>query len=429
MTTGALVIGTFFLLMLAGVPVTISIGAASIGGLWLAGFGTDFLILTQQLVDGVQRPALFAIPFFILTGNLMNAIGLTDRIFNMALAFVGHFRAGLAQVNVLASLLFAGISGSATADIAGLGQLEVKAMRDRGYTLDFSAALTVVTSIVGPIIPPSISLIVYAWLSNTSVARLFVAGIVPGLVLGIAFMIYIRVLAIWKPFPREPRATLPALGVAIMEGMPALLAPALIMSAMIFGYATATEAGVLACVLSILLGVFYRSVSFVGIWKAMCDTAALTSFIMMIIGFSQAMGWVLAVEQVPQAFAAGLLSAIDGRVGFLLFVIALLLLVGCFMEATPAKIILVPLLLPAADFYGVDRVHFGFVVTLSLLVGLATPPFGVGLYVMSSLVNISLERLALAVLPMLVPVLIVLLLIAFVPSLTLFLPNLILGAE
>lgn len=427
MTLGFVVIGGFILLMLFGVPVTIAIGAGSIAGLFWAGFGDHTLIIPQQILDGAGKPALLAIPFFILAGNLMNAVGLTDRIFNFALALVGHFRAGLAYVNVIASLLFAGVSGAATADIAGLGQLEVKAMRERGYSHEFSAALTVATSLVGPIVPPSISLIVYAWLANESVARLFLAGIIPGILVAFTFVAYIRIVSIWVPMPREARATWRDLLKASVEGVPALVAPAIILGAIVFGFATATEAGVIACTYSLLIGLFYRTVTLKVIWNALCESAVLSSLIMMIIGFSQIMGWLFAFEQVPQAFATGILDTIDNRAVFLLFVIVLLLIIGCFMEASPAKIILLPLLLPIADAFGVDRVQFGMVITLALLLGIATPPLGVGLYLMSAVSGVRFERLAVAILPLLIPPVIALALIAGYPQITLWLPDLVMG--
>jgi len=429
MTLGFIVIGGFILLMMLGVPVTIAIGAASIGGLYFAGFGDMAMVVPQQIMDGATKPALLSIPFFILAGNLMNTIGLTDRIFNFCMAIVGHFRAGLAYVNVFASLLFAGVSGAATADIAGLGQLEVRAMRARGYSPEFAAALTVATSLVGPIVPPSISLIVYAWLANESVARLFVAGIVPGILVAISFVIYIRTVATWIPMPREPRATLRQVRAATFDGVPALVAPAIILGAIVFGFATATEAGVIACGYSILIGLMYRTLTATGLWRALCDSAILTALIMMIIGFSQVMGWLFAFEQVPQAFASGILETIAQRWVFMTFTIVLLILIGCFMEASPAKIILLPLLLPAADAFGIDRVQFGMVITLALLLGIATPPLGVGLYLMSAVSGVRFEKLAVAIIPLLIPPVVVLILIASFPQITLWLPDLVLGPK
>ena len=425
----SLLLLTFLVLMMIGVPVVISLGAASLAAMVYAGFTSNLSIIAQQILEGVDKPTLLAIPFFIMAGNLMNAVGLTDRIFNFAMALVGHFRAGLAQVNVLASLIFAGVSGAATADIAGMGVMEVEAMRKRGYPLDFAAALTVATSIVGPIIPPSISLIVYAWLSNTSVARLFLAGIIPGLLVGLSFMVFNNVLAIRRNYPREPRASLRQVRQSAVAGIAALGAPAIILSAIIFGYTTATEAGVLACVYAILLGIVYRTLTLRKLWAALTESALITSVILMIIGFAQVMGWHLAFERIPQQLAELILFATDSRAVFLLLVIVFLLVIGCFIEATPSKIILIPLLLPIVDHFGIDRVHFGLIATLALLLGIATPPMGVGLYTIVGVVRVPFEKLAIAILPLLIPPIIVLLLITYIPALTLWLPNLILGPQ
>jgi tripartite ATP-independent transporter DctM subunit len=427
MTIGFVVIGCFMVLMLLGVPVTIAIGAGTVAGLYWANLLDFALVFPQQIIDGARKPALLAIPFFILAGNLMNAVGMTDKIFSFALALVGSVRAGLAYVNVIASLIFAGVSGAATADIAGLGQIEVKAMRERGYSHEFAAALTVATSLVGPIVPPSISLIVYAWLANESVARLFLAGIVPGVLVALSFIAYIRVLCIFKPMPREAPASMDSLRRAILEGVPALVAPGIILGAIVFGFATATEAGVIACVYTLGIGLVYRTLTFKILWTSLCESASLSALIMMIIGASQTMGWIFAFEQVPQSFASGFLDAVDGRAMFLVFVVVLLIVIGCFMEATPAKIILLPLLLPAADAFGIDRVQFGMIITLALLIGIATPPLGVGLYLMSAVSGVKFERLAVAIVPLLIPPFVALILIASFPIITLWLPNLVMG--
>ena len=424
---GWLLLTIFLGLMLFGAPITVALGTASLAGLFHAGFSDSLYIIPQQILDGVDKPALLAIPFFIMAGNLMNAAGLTDKIFNFAVALVGHFRAGLAQVNVIASLIFAGVSGAATADIAGLGTVEVKAMRERGYSPDFAAALTLATSVVGPIIPPSISLIVYAWLANTSVARLFLAGIIPGLLVGLAFMVFIRLLAIRYDFPREPKAGLRKLGASAVDGFAALVAPVIILGAILTGFATATEAGVLACGYSLLLGLLYRKLTWRKLTDALTQTAIITSVILMLIGFAQVMGWLLAIEQLPLRIGETILGATDDRHLFLLLVVVFLLVVGCFMEATPSKIILLPLLLPIVDSMGIDRVHFGLILTLALLIGITTPPLGIGLYVMVGISGLPMERLAVAVLPLLIPLVVVLLLITYVPALTLWLPNLVMG--
>lgn len=419
--------GGFIALMLLRVPVTMAIGTAVLASLLLAGFSGEIYILPLMVVEGVENPALLAVPFFIMAGNLMNAVGMTDKIFNFAMTLVGHFRAGLAQVNVLASMIFAGVSGAAVADIAGLGMVEIKAMRERGYPADFAAALTVSSAVIGPIIPPSISLVIYAFLSDTSVGRLFLGGILPGIVTGLALMIFNRVVAEKRGFPSEPRANFTQIRGAAKDGIAALIAPAIILGAIITGFTTATEAGVLACAYSILLGLAYRTLTLKKLWKALTDTMIVTSIIMIIIGYSQVMGWLLAIEQIPQALANLVLVTTGSKFVFLGILILFLLVIGTVVEGIPAKLILVPILLPLVDHFGVDRVHFGLIITFALLIGMATPPMGIGLYIVTQVGNVTFESVTRAVIPFYIPLIIVLLLITYLPDLTLWLPNLIMG--
>ena len=419
----------FIALVLVRVPITMAIGAAVLASLILAGFHDELYIMPLQVLEGVDNPALLAVPFFIMAGNLMNAVGMTDKIFNFALSIVGHFRAGLAQVNVLSSMIFAGVSGAAVADCAGLGTVEIRAMRERGYPADFAAAITVASAVVGPIIPPSISLVIYAFLSNTSVARLFLAGIIPGLVIGAALMIFNRIIAIRRDFPREKRASLRQIGSTAVDGILALIAPGIILGAIITGYTTATEAGVLACAYSLLIGLVYRTLTWESLWKALTDTMLITAVIMIIIGYSTVMGWLLAIEQIPQQLAEAVLLTTENRHVFLGMLIIFLLLIGAVVEGVPAKLILVPMLLPITDQFGIDRVHFGLIITFALLIGIATPPMGIGLYIMVEVGKVSFEKVTMAVLPFLIPLILVLLLITFFPPLTLWLPNYIMGVE
>ncbi len=424
-----LLFALFIALILFGAPITMAIGAAVLAALLVAGFGDTLYIMPLQILEGVDNPALLAIPFFIMAGNLMNAVGMTDKIFNFATRLVGHFRAGLAQVNVLSSMIFAGVSGAAVADCAGLGTIEIKAMRERGYPADFAAALTVASAVVGPIIPPSISLVIYAFLSGTSVARLFLAGIIPGLLIGAALMLFNRFLAIRRDFPREPRASLREIGATAIDGIAALVAPAIILSAIVTGYTTATEAGVLACAYSLLLGAIYRTLTWARLWQVLTETMLITSVIMIIIGYSTVMGWLLAIEQVPQLLAEQVLLITDDRSLFLALLLIFLLAIGCVVEGVPAKLILVPMLLPIIDSFGIDRVHFGLIITLALLIGIATPPMGIGLYIMVEVGKVSFERVTIAVLPFLIPLIVVLILVTYLPPLTLWLPELIMGPE
>jgi tripartite ATP-independent transporter DctM subunit len=419
----------FILLILIRVPITMAIGVSVLAALLTAGFADSLYILPLQVLEGVDNPSLLAIPFFIMAGNLMNAVGMTDKIFNFATQLVGHLRAGLAQVNVLSSMIFAGVSGAAVADCAGLGMVEIKAMRERGYPVEFAAAVTVASAVIGPIIPPSISLVVYAFLSGTSVARLFLAGIIPGLLVGLALMLFNRYLAIRRNFPREPRASWQSVLNHAVDGFAALVAPLIILSAIITGYTTATEAGVLACAYSLLLGLVYRTITWAKLWQALTDTMLITAVIMVIVGYSTVMGWLLAIEQIPQQFAESVLLVTEDRYVFLGLLLIFLLLIGCVVEGVPAKLILVPMLLPIIDDFGIDRVHFGLIITMALLIGIATPPMGIGLYIMVEVGKVSFEKVTVAVLPFLIPLILVLILITYVPALTLWLPDLIMGPE
>lgn len=425
---GVLFIG-FIAMILLRVPVSMAIGAAVVLAFATSDFSDALYIIPQQILDGVNKASLAAVPFFIMAGNLMNVVGMTDRIFNFANALVGHFKAGLAQVNVLSSMIFAGVSGAAVADCAGLGMIEIKAMKERGYRPEFAAAVTVCSAVVGPLIPPSIGLVIYAFLAQQSIERMFLAGLVPGIIVGMSLMIFNRMLAIRHDFPTQERASLGDIWRTGIDGVLALVAPGIILGSILLGFVTATEAGVLACLYSIGLGACYRSLTVAGLWKALTDTMMMTSVIMIIIGFSIAMGWLLAIEQVPQALGDAVFALTDSRAVFLALMIVLVLLIGCVVEGVPAKLMLVPMLLPVIDAYGVDRVHFGIVLQLALLIGIATPPMGIGLYIMVEVGKVPFEKVTVAVLPFLIPLMVVLLLITYVPALTLWLPNLVLGPD
>ena len=419
----------FIGLILLRVPVSMAIGAAVLLAFLTSEFSDALYIVPQQILEGVNKPSLAAVPFFIMAGNLMNAVGMTDRIFNFANALVGHFKAGLAQVNVLSSMIFAGVSGAAVADCAGLGAIEIKAMRDRGYSPDFAAALTVCSAVVGPLIPPSIGLVIYAFLAQQSVERMFLAGLVPGLIVGISLMIFNRILVVVHDFPTQPRVPTREMLRRGVDGVLALVAPGIILGSILGGIVTATEAGVLACMYCIVLGMFYRTLTPTRFWQALTDTMLMTSVIMIIIGFSIAMGWLLAIEQVPARLGEAIFALTDSQGVFLAVMLVFVLLVGCVVEGVPAKLMLVPMLLPITDSFGIDRVHFGIVLQLALLIGIATPPMGIGLYIMVEVGKVPFERVAVAVLPFLIPLLVVLMMITYMPSLTLWLPNLVLGPE
>ena len=344
----------FILLILLRVPISMAIGAAVLCAFAVSDFSNALYIVPQQILEGVNKPSLAAVPFFIMAGNLMNVVGMTDRIFRFASSLVGHFRAGLAQVNVLSSMIYAGVSGAAVADAAGLGTIEIKAMRERGYRPEFAAAVTVCSAVVGPLIPPSIGLVIYAFLAQQSVARMFLAGMVPGILVGIALMMFNRLLAVRENFPIEPKASVSEVISHATDGILALVAPAIILGSILFGFVTATEAGVLACLYSMALGVWYRTLTWDRLWSALTDTMMMTTVIMIIIGFSIAMGWLLAIEQVPLRLGEWLFAFTESKHMFLALLLVFILLIGCVVEGVPAKLMLVPMLLPVTDAYGID---------------------------------------------------------------------------
>jgi len=419
----------FIFLILIRVPVSIAIGAAVLMTFLTSDFSDSLYIIPQQILEGVNKPSLAAVPFFIMAGNLMNVVGMTDRIFNFANALVGHFKAGLAQVNVLSSMIFAGVSGAAVADCAGLGAIEIKAMKERGYKPEFAAAVTVCSAVVGPIIPPSIGLVIFAFLAQQSVERMFLAGMIPGIIIGLSLMLFNRLLAIKHNFPTQKKASSKEVISSAWDGILALVAPGIILGSILGGFVTATEAGVLACVYSMMLGLFYKTLNFSNLWKALTDTMLMTSVIMIIIGFSIAMGWLLAIEQVPQMIGYSIFALTESKNVFLALLLVFIILVGCVVEGVPAKLLLVPMLLPVIDSFGIDRVHFGIIIQLGLLIGIATPPMGIGLYIMVEVGKVPFEKVSLAVLPFMIPLMIVLILLTYIPELTLWLPNFVLGPD
>lgn len=419
----------FIVMVVLGVPASMAIGAAVVATLFAFGWTDSLYIIPTQILEGVNKSSLIAVPFFILAGNLMNSVGMTERIFAFANALVGHYRAGLAQVNVLSSMIFAGVSGSSTADMAGLGTVEIKAMREQGYPADYAAAVTLASGLIGPIIPPSIALVVYGFLADVSVGRLFLAGIVPGILVGISLMIFNRIAARKFKLPMTPKASFKEVRSKAKEGILALIAPFIILSSIIFGLTSPTEAGVLACAYALIVGFMLKTIDKTTIHKAFVDTSIMTGIIMIIVGFSIVMGWIFTIEGVPQQMAQAFLSVTDDWRIFMLLTIGLLLILGCVVENIPLKLMLVPVLLPIVDQYGIDRVHFGLVLTLVVLMAHATPPLGLGLYVITSVSGVPFERVVVAVLPFLIPLFTVLMIITFIPQTVLFLPDLLMGAE
>jgi len=428
---GIIIISCFLLLISIRVPISISMGIATVVTMLTCGYAESLYIIPMHMAEGTQSYPLLAVPFFILTGNIMNRSGITDQIFDFANKLVGHIRGGLAQVNVVASMIFAGISGAATADAAGLGVVEMKAMTDRGYKRDYSAAITLASSIIGPIIPPSIGLVLIGVLSNTSIGRLFLGGFIPGILVGLALMamnVYYSYTR--EDFPQpEKRASLREILKTFKTGLLALMAPVVILGGLIGGFATATESGIVAANYAFLASFFYNKPKDVirMLPGALYDTVRTTALIMFIISLATSMSWLLSFEKVPSIIASSFLEITQNKYLFLLLLNIFLLFIGAIIEGIPALLILIPILLPVVDKFGIDRVHFGMIIHLNLLIGIGTPPMGIGLYIMTGVAKISFEEVVRAFWPFLIPLCAVLLLITYFPWFTLFLPNLLMG--
>ncbi|OBA00254.1 C4-dicarboxylate ABC transporter permease [Halomonas sp. G11] len=416
-----------FILLLALILLGVPFAFAILGTLTVL-MGTGDLpyhirIVAQQFFGGMESFPLLAIPLFILAGELMNEAGITHRIINLATAIVGRLKAGLAHVNIWASVIFAGLSGSAIADTSALGRVFVPAMEKEGYPRDFSAALTAASSVIGPIIPPSIPVIIYALtVSGVSVPGLFLAGIVPGLLLALGLSIYVYFFAGDLGATRSEQ---PSRRHALLHGLLPALMPVFVVGSILAGIVTPTEAAAFAVVYALILGVvLYRNIKLVdlpGIFaRAMRDSAV----IMVIMGAVAAANWVLTFERVPNMLTEWALMSIDTQWTFLIAVILLLLVVGLFLEGIAAILVLVPILHPVAMALGIDPLHFGIVVIFNLMMGLITPPMGLCLFVADSVSGVGMGPIIRRILPMLAVQFLILLLITFVPELVTFLPRL-----
>ncbi|MQX37801.1 TRAP transporter large permease [Roseospira navarrensis] len=420
-----LALGLFFALLLMRASAASAMGIACLVGL-LAG-GYPLSQVPRYMSTGVESFVLLAVPFFILVGNLLNGVGATQRIFDFARAVFGSIPGALAQVNVGASMIFAGMSGAALADAAGLGTVEMQAMRRAGYRPAFAAAVTLASSVIGPIIPPSVVMVVYSAATGVSTGRLFLAGLVPGVLIGLVLMIYIYVLARTgrEPCPATDRFSLSVLGRRALSAGPALLAPVIVLAGLVSGSVTPTEAGVAAVLYTLLVGVMYRTLTLGVLMTALRESAMTSATILYLIAVSAVFGWLITVEGTAHQLASLITLAGDSPIVGLLMLNLLLLVIGCLMETTAAILIAGSLLLPVATALGVDPVHFGVILCFNLLIGIMTPPMGVGLFVIAAVGRVPVASVIRAALPFLVPLMVALMVITFVPALSLWLPGLV----
>ncbi|MBK7530958.1 TRAP transporter large permease [Piscinibacter sp.] len=455
----------FLLLMASGLPVAIAMAGSSLIYILVSG-NQPALTVVHRMIGGIDSFPLLAVPFFILAGNLMNNAGITNRIYNFALALVGWLKGGLGHVNVVGSVIFAGMSGTAIADAAGLGTIEIKAMKDHGYATEFAVGVTAASATLGPIIPPSLPFVIYAMMANVSVGALFLAGILPGVLMALLMMITVAYfahkngwggdikfsgsrfgkalielavvvgwpLAVWGLVQAgmQPQFTVAVALVVLFaadrhfgfQAVLPIMTPVLLIGGMTTGLFTPTEGAIAACVWSMVLGLaWYRTMSWKMFVKVCLDTVETTATVMFIVAAASIFGWMLTATGVTAQIAAWVLAVTKEPWLFLMMANLLMLFVGCFLEPTAAITILVPILLPIARQLGVDPVHFGLIMVLNLMIGLLHPPMGMVLFVLARVAKLSVERTTMAILPWLVPLLGSLIVLTYVPSISMWLPR------
>jgi TRAP-type C4-dicarboxylate transport system permease large subunit len=458
----------FLLLMSGGIPVAIAMAGSALIYIWWTGTLPAFVVI-HRMVSGIDSFPLLAVPFFILAGNLMNNAGITNRIYNYALALVGWLKGGLGHVNVVGSVVFAGMSGTAIADAAGLGTIEIKAMTDHGYSKEFAVGVTAASATLGPIIPPSLPFVIYGMMANVSVGALFLAGILPGILMAVLMMLTVAYFAhkngwgadIKFEWPRVIKALVETLVVAgwplalwllitkagfppqitVFAGLIVLFAadkffnfqavlpimtPVLLIGGMTTGIFTPTEGAIAACLWAMVLGLaWYRTLNWKMFVKVCLDTVETTATVLFIVAAASIFGWMLTATGVTAAISEWVLGFTKEPWVFLLLANLLMLFVGCFLEPTAAITILVPILVPICQQLGIDLVHFGLVMVLNLMIGLLHPPMGMVLFVLARVAKLSVERTTIAILPWLVPLLGSLAVITYFPKLVLWLPKMV----
>lgn len=419
-------IGLLLVLFAIGLPVAISIGFTSLSVIIAQSGIRDipYGLTAINMMYGVNNFPILAVPFFVLAANIMNAGGVTSRIFGFANCLVGHVRGGLGHVNVLASMIFAGMSGTAVADAAGLGTLEIKAMREAGYDLGFSTGVTGASSVIGPIIPPSVAMIIYGWLADVSVGGLFIGAIVPGVMMGLFMMVMVYIYAVKRQTPRRPRASLGEILISSKDAILSLLTPVIIVGGIWSGIFTPTESGAVASLYAIILGsVIYRDVSPRKLLEVFYTTIEFTAIILFIISCAMLYAWLMVRLRIPFILAEGLVG-ISSRPLIVLFIITgFLLIVGCFMSVLESVIIFTPILTPMVTQLGVDPLFFGIFMVITLSIGVLTPPFGNVIYVLVRITGLPFEQVVKSILPFILPIFAVIVLIIFFPSLTTYVPG------
>ena len=421
-----LLVGGFLLLMVLGVPIAYSLSISAIFTVVVTGNFTPVAIF-HRMIGNASGYTLLAIPFFILAAKLMNTGGITRKIFRAASAWVGWIPGGLGHANVVASIVFSGMSGSAVADAGGLGQIEIDAMKEKGFDADFSAGVTAASATIGPIIPPSIPMVVYGMMTEVSVGSLFIGGIVPGLLLAVATSILVFIISKRRNYPTE-KFSWKEVGVATKEALLSLLTPIIIIGGIWTGIFSPTEAACIAATYAFILAVIvYRELGWKDVKNALIETARDSAGILCIICGAAAFSWLVTMLGMTSAMSRALVALTDNKYLILLIVNIAFLIIGMFMEALAAMTITLPFLVPLMAAYGINPLHLGVVLVLNLMIGLCTPPVGTSLFICAKTAGITIEKMYKAILPFLIPLIIVLFLITYVPGLVTWLPGTIIG--
>ena len=420
-------IGMFFL----GIPIAMSLGLSGLLAYFVEqGSRMNVPMITQRMMYGINNFVLLAVPLFILSARLMNTAGVTSRLFNFATTMVGFMPGGLGHANCVASLIFAGMSGAAVADAAGLGQVELKAMDDAGYDRDFAVAITGASSTIGPIFPPSIPFVIFGLVAGVSVGRLFLGGVIPGLLMTVALMTMVWIYAKKRNYPRTPFPTFRQFVKSFVDAFLPLMTPTILLGGIWTGWFTPTEAAAVAVAYALVLGtLIYRELTWRDALQVFIDSAKDTAALGFIVAAASFYGWLLMRTGAPAAMVEALLGISRNPIVLLLIINVILLIVGCFFETIVAILILGPILMEVITKVGIDPVHFGLIMVLNLMIGLLTPPFGVVLFVMVHVGGISFERVVRATAPFIIPLLVVLGIMTFYPPIVTWLPNLVMGVR
>lgn len=422
---GLVVFVVLIVLMVFKVPIAIGTGLATIVGIVVVG-SLPLAVAVQRMFVGIDTFTLIAVPLFILTGRMMALGGITTDLINLSRVLVGYLRGGLAYINIVSSMFFAGITGSAASDTSSVGAILIPAMVEKGYERDFSVAVTATSSTIGVMIPPSIPMVIYGVASGSSIGRLFLGGVVPGVLVGLSLMAVTFVFARKRNYPVEERVSFGASVKIVMKGVPALFTIIIIVGGIVTGMFTPTEAAGIAALYSFLLGLlYYRELKLRDIPQILVEVATTTGMVALMIATASSLGWLFANQGIPQLIGNALLSITENRFAILLLINALLLFVGTWLDLSPAVIIFTPILLPIVTTLGIDSVHFGVIMVVNLAIGLFTPPVGVCLFVSCGIANISITDTIGAFLPYFFTMVAVLLLITYVPELVMYLPNLL----